>query len=172
MPSASTGTGPSSCELIRASASTSCSPTRRRSPRSTRPTSFDEAARRAQADTKLAALTRSEKGSVILGGGKSIAIPAAPVAKVVDTTGAGDLYAAGFLFGIASGRDLETAGRLGSLAAAEIISHIGARPEISLRELARERGLAVNRESRTHPMTDFAGDLTERCCCALRPGSW
>ena len=103
--------------------------------------SFDEAARRARADTRLAALTRSEKGSVILGEGKSIAIPAAPVAKVVDTTGAGDLYAAGFLYGVATGRDLETAGRLGSLAAAEIISHIGARPEVSLRELARAKGL-------------------------------
>jgi sugar/nucleoside kinase (ribokinase family) len=103
--------------------------------------SFDEAARRAQADTKLAALTRSEKGSVILSGGKSIAIPAARVSKVVDTTGAGDLYAAGFLYGIATGRDLETSGRLGSLAAAEIISHIGARPEVSLRELARAKGL-------------------------------
>jgi sugar/nucleoside kinase (ribokinase family) len=103
--------------------------------------SFDEAARRAAVDTKLAALTRSEKGSVILGGGKSIAVPAAPVAKVVDTTGAGDLYAAGFLFGLATGRDLETAGRLGSLAAAEIISHIGARPEVSLKKLASERGL-------------------------------
>ena len=102
--------------------------------------SFDEAARHAQADTKLAALTRSEKGSVILGEGKSIAIPAAPVAKVVDTTGAGDLYAAGFLYGVATGRDLETSGRLGSLAAAEIISHIGARPEVSLRELARAKG--------------------------------
>ena len=104
---------------------------------------FDEAARPAQADTKLAALTRSEKGSVILGGGKSIAMPAAPVAKVVDTTGAGDLYAAGFLYGVATGRDLETAGRLGSLAAAEIISHIGARPEVSLRELARAKGLVA-----------------------------
>jgi sugar/nucleoside kinase (ribokinase family) len=103
--------------------------------------SFDEAARRARADTKLAALTRSEKGSVILGEGKSIAIPAAPVAKVVDTTGAGDLYAAGFLYGVATGRDLETAGRLGSLAAAEIISHIGARPEVNLKELAQKRGL-------------------------------
>jgi len=103
--------------------------------------SFDEAARRASSDTKLAALTRSEKGSVILGGGKSFSVPAAPVAKVVDTTGAGDLYAAGFLYGVATGRDLETAGRLGSLAAAEIISHIGARPEMSLRELARAKGL-------------------------------
>ena len=70
-----------------------------------------------------------------------VAIPAAPVSKVVDTTGAGDLYAAGFLFGIATGRDLETAGRLGSLAAAEIISHIGARPEGKLQDLARKAGL-------------------------------
>ena len=62
------------------------------------------------------------------------------MAKVVDTTGAGDLYAAGFLFGVAAGKDLETAGRLGSLAAAEIISHIGARPEVKLAELARKQG--------------------------------
>jgi sugar/nucleoside kinase (ribokinase family) len=103
--------------------------------------SFDKAAELAQRDTKLAALTRSEKGSVILGGGKSIAIPAAPVAKVVDTTGAGDLFAAGFLFGVATGKDLETAGRLGSLAAAEIISHVGARPEVKLAELAKKQGL-------------------------------
>jgi sugar/nucleoside kinase (ribokinase family) len=105
--------------------------------------SFDAAARGAQADTKLAALTRSEKGSVVLGGGKSIAIPAEPIAKVVDTTGAGDLFAAGFLFGIATGRDLETAGRLGSLAAAEVISHVGARPEKRLEDLARAKGLLV-----------------------------
>ncbi len=104
---------------------------------------FEEAAQRVQADTKLAALTRSEMGSVILGGGRSIAIPAAPVAKVVDTTGAGDLYAAGFLYAMAVGGDLETAGRLGSLAAAEIISHIGARPELRLQELARANGLLI-----------------------------
>lgn len=103
--------------------------------------SFDDAARRAQADTRLAALTRSEKGSVILGDGEPIAVPAAPVTKVVDTTGAGDLYAAGFLFGIATGKDHETAGRLGSLAAAEIISHVGARPEVNLAGLARKAGL-------------------------------
>jgi len=103
--------------------------------------SFEEAARRAQADTRLAALTRSENGSVILSGGEAIEIPAAPLAKVVDTTGAGDLYASGFLLGVARGLDLETAGRLGSLAAAEIISHIGARPEVPLVELAREQGL-------------------------------
>jgi sugar/nucleoside kinase (ribokinase family) len=104
-------------------------------------TSFDTAAQRARADTRLAALTRSEKGSVILSQGKSITIPAAPVAEVVDTTGAGDLYAAGFLFGVARATDLETAGRLGSLAAAEVISHIGARPQVPLAELARKQGL-------------------------------
>ena len=119
---------------------TSCSPTRRRSPRSTR-TSFDEAAGHAEADTRLAALTRSEKGSVILSAGKAIEIPAAPVDKVVDTTGAGDLYAAGFLFGVARDMPLETAGRLGSLAAAEVISHVGARPQVALIELARKAGL-------------------------------
>jgi sugar/nucleoside kinase (ribokinase family) len=103
--------------------------------------SFEEAALRAQADTKLAALTRSEQGSVILSNGQAIEIPAAPVDKVVDTTGAGDLYAAGFLFGVARGLGLATAGKLGSLAAAEIISHIGARPQTPLAELARNQGL-------------------------------
>lgn len=102
---------------------------------------FDTAAKQAQTDTKLAALTRSEKGSVILSEGKAIAIPAAPIAEVVDTTGAGDLYAAGFLFGVATGKDIETAGRLGSMAAGEIISHLGARPEVKLADLARQRGL-------------------------------
>jgi sugar/nucleoside kinase (ribokinase family) len=86
-------------------------------------------------------LTRSAKGSVIFSEGKSVAVPASPIAKVVDTTGAGDLYAAGFLFGLTQGRDMETCGKLGGLAAAEIISHVGARPETSLAELARARGL-------------------------------
>jgi len=103
--------------------------------------SFEEAAGRAQGDTRLAALTRSEKGSLILGEGRAIAIAADAVASVADTTGAGDLYAAGFLFGLATGRDLETAGRLGSLAAAEVISHIGARPATKLADLARAKGL-------------------------------
>jgi sugar/nucleoside kinase (ribokinase family) len=101
---------------------------------------FEEAAKQAAAETRLAVLTRSEAGSVIVSEGRQIAIAAAPVAKVIDTTGAGDLYAAGFLYGVATGRSLEVAGQLGSLAAAEIISHIGARPEVSLRDLARARG--------------------------------
>ena len=104
-------------------------------------TNFDEAARRAAAGVELAVLTRSAKGSLILSGGKAHQIPVDPVAEVVDTTGAGDLYAAGFLYGLTSGRDLETAGRLGSLAAAEIISHVGARPETNLAALAKLRGL-------------------------------
>ena len=103
--------------------------------------SFDDAAKMAAADTQLAALTRSSAGSVIVSGRKTISIPVHPVAKVVDTTGAGDLYAAGFLYGIAHGKDLATAGRLGSLAAAEIIGHIGARPEQSLATLAQTEKL-------------------------------
>jgi sugar/nucleoside kinase (ribokinase family) len=103
--------------------------------------SFDEAARLAAADTTLAALTRSGKGSLILAEGRAITVPVHPVEQVVDTTGAGDLYAAGFLYGVARGLPLETAGALGSLAAAEVISHIGARPEKRLADLARARGL-------------------------------
>jgi sugar/nucleoside kinase (ribokinase family) len=104
-------------------------------------TNFDEAARRAAGDTRLSVLTRSAKGSLILADGTAHDIPVEPVAKVVDTTGAGDLYAAGFLYGFTSGCDLATAGRLGSLAAAEVISHVGARPQANLSELARTRGL-------------------------------
>jgi sugar/nucleoside kinase (ribokinase family) len=68
-------------------------------------------------------------------------VPAFPVEKVVDTTGAGDLYAAGFLHGLASGRELATCGALGSLAAAEVISHLGPRPEVSLAKLAADMGI-------------------------------
>ena len=68
-----------------------------------------------------------------------IAVPAAPIEKLVDATGAGDLFAAGFLFGLARGRDHKTAAQLGALAAAEVIQHIGARPEVSLKELAQAR---------------------------------
>lgn len=91
-------------------------------------------------DTRLAVLTRSEKGSVIVADGNPIQIAVEPVRKVVDTTGAGDLYAAGFLFGLAREFDLEAAGQLGSFAAAEIISQMGARPEVKLAHLARMRG--------------------------------
>jgi sugar/nucleoside kinase (ribokinase family) len=103
--------------------------------------SFAEAASQAGRDVALAALTRSEKGSVVIVQGEQFAIPAAPVARVVDTTGAGDLFAAGFLYGVATDRGPVAAGRLGSLAAAEVIGHIGARPEVSLADLARRHGL-------------------------------
>ena len=74
---------------------------------------------------------------MIVGGGGQHVIPADPVARVIDTTGAGDLYAAGVLYGITHGHDLATSGRLGSLGAAEVISHLGARPEVSLVDRAR-----------------------------------
>lgn len=103
---------------------------------------FEDAAQRATVDTELAALTRSEKGSVIISKGQRIEIPVQPIERLVDSTGAGDLYAAGFLYGLATGKDLATAGRLGSCAAAEIISHVGARPETQLSTLAK--GLALS----------------------------
>ncbi|MCB1507055.1 MAG: adenosine kinase [Hyphomicrobiaceae bacterium] len=102
---------------------------------------FEVAAANAAQDTRLAALTRSAKGSVILAEGLRLEIPVEPVETLVDTTGAGDLYAAGFLYGISAGLGLETAGRLGSLAAAEVISHMGARPNTPLESLARARQL-------------------------------
>lgn len=103
--------------------------------------SFDEAAQLARADSELAVLTRSAKGSLILSGEKAVSVAPEPVARVVDTTGAGDLYAAGFLYGYTSGKPLDVCGRLGSLAAAEIISHVGARPETALAKLAAARGV-------------------------------
>lgn len=102
---------------------------------------FDAAADRARHDTKLAVLTRSAKGSLILNKGQATKIAAERVATVVDTTGAGDLYAAGFLFGHAYAMPLETCGKLASLAAAEVISHTGARPVTPLDKLARDKGL-------------------------------
>ena len=83
----------------------------------------------------VTAVTRSEQGSVVVAGGDTLAVPAALVAHVVDTTGAGDLYAAGFLFGLARGMDLRRCAELGSLAAAEVISHLGARPQVPLSSL-------------------------------------
>ena len=89
----------------------------------------------------IAALTRSAKGCVIVKGEETHVIPAAPVEEVVDTTGAGDQFAAGFLFGLTQGKPLADCGRLGAMAAAEVISHYGARPEVSLKELAEKQGL-------------------------------
>ena len=99
---------------------------------------FDAAAEAARADVSLAVLTRSEQGSLVLRGAERVMVPAEPAA-VVDTTGAGDAYAAGFLAGLTAGRPLDQCGRLGSIAAAEIIGHYGARPLADLRALAAAR---------------------------------
>jgi sugar/nucleoside kinase (ribokinase family) len=104
-------------------------------------TDFDEACEQLLRRCELAAVTRSEKGSVILSKGETLHIPAEPVEKIVDTTGAGDQYAAGFMFGLSSGRSLADCGRLASLAAAEVISHYGPRPPVSLKDLAAAKGL-------------------------------
>lgn len=97
--------------------------------------SFDAAVEQAQRDTKVAAVTRGARGSVIVAGSDRVEIAAEPIAHVVDTTGAGDLYAAGVLLGLTRGESLAAAGRRGSVAAAEVISHYGARPERPLAEL-------------------------------------
>lgn len=96
---------------------------------------FDDAVRQVKADCQIAAVTRSEKGSVIVNGNDAIAVNAVAIDKVVDTTGAGDLYAAGFLFGLSRGKPLAECARIGHVAAAEIISHMGARPVAKLSTL-------------------------------------
>jgi sugar/nucleoside kinase (ribokinase family) len=102
---------------------------------------FDDACRQLLYRTPLTAVTRSERGSVILTRGETLHIAAEPVEKVVDTTGAGDQYAAGFMFGLSQGRSLHDCGQLASIAAAEVISHYGPRPQVSLKDLAAARGL-------------------------------
>jgi sugar/nucleoside kinase (ribokinase family) len=97
--------------------------------------SFDDAIKAVSDDCMLAAITRSEKGSAIISSHNVTEVPAEPVDHVVDTTGAGDLYAAGFLFGMARNKPLAECARIGHVAAAEIISHIGARPMVKLKAL-------------------------------------
>jgi sugar/nucleoside kinase (ribokinase family) len=104
---------------------------------------FDIALTQLRSDVKLGVVTRSEKGCVVATKDGVLAVPAFPIQKLVDTTGAGDLFAAGFLFGLVRNAGHENAGRLGALAAAEIIQHIGARPQTSLKELAVKNGLPV-----------------------------
>ena len=104
---------------------------------------FDAACNRLAAMVDVAAVTRGEHGSVIVRGDERVAVAAYPVDKVVDTTGAGDQYAAGFLLGLARGLPLADAGKLGSLAAAEVIAHWGPRPMVKLDALAKEHGLKL-----------------------------
>ncbi|HEY0281164.1 MAG TPA: adenosine kinase, partial [Rhizomicrobium sp.] len=103
--------------------------------------SFDEVQRQMGFWGGVAAVTRSEKGCVVVRGQEVHAVEAAPAPRVVDTTGAGDQFAAGFLYGLARGKNLRVCGQLGALAAGEIISHFGARPETSLEKLAARAAL-------------------------------
>ncbi len=104
---------------------------------------FDTALKQLRSDIRLGVVTRSEKGCVVASKDGVISVPAFPIGKMVDTTGAGDLFAAGFLFGMVRNAGFENAGRLGALAAAEVIQHIGARPQTSLKELSQQNGLPV-----------------------------
>ncbi|MGE0212932.1 MAG: adenosine kinase [Parvibaculaceae bacterium] len=103
--------------------------------------SFDQALAKVRSDCRLAVLTRSEKGCVVVDGEALHEVPAVPGVTVVDTTGAGDLFASGFLAGYARGAPLRRAAELGVLAAAEVISHLGARPQTRLDALVRKKGL-------------------------------
>lgn len=104
---------------------------------------FDDALQRVCGHCEIAALTRSAKGSVIVSGSEVHVVDAEPVEGVVDTTGAGDLFAAGFLFGLSRGVGLADAARIGGIAAAQVIVRYGARPEPGLPERIRERGIPV-----------------------------
>ncbi|VTZ21755.1 PfkB domain protein [Methylocella tundrae] len=103
---------------------------------------FGAAVAQLQKDNVLGVVTRSEQGCVIVKGAEILTAPAFPVETVVDTTGAGDLFAAGFLAGYTKERDLVSCAKLGALAAAEIIQHLGARPQTDLAQLAAQNGLA------------------------------
>jgi len=104
---------------------------------------FDSALNALRNDARLAVVTRSEKGCLVVSREETAAVPASPIDRLVDATGAGDLFAAGFLVGLSRGADNRTAARLGALAAAEVIQHLGARPETSLKDLARNNGFDV-----------------------------
>jgi len=97
---------------------------------------FDDAISAISDHVEIAAITRGDKGAVIIANGKKIEVAAQPVENVVDTTGAGDQFAAGFLYGLTEGKSLEECGKLGVIAAAEVISHIGPRPHVKLASLA------------------------------------
>jgi sugar/nucleoside kinase (ribokinase family) len=98
---------------------------------------FDEAVSAVRRDCHMAAVTVGAKGSLVVTRDDVIEVPAVPVDRVIDTTGAGDLYAAGFMYGLTHGRSLADCGRLGSVAAAEVISHVGPRPLVELRTLSK-----------------------------------
>ncbi len=100
---------------------------------------FDDALQHVRQDCRIAALTRSEKGAVVVAGDEVHVLDAEPVSAVVDTTGAGDQFAAGFLYGLTHGRDLATCARIGGIAASEVIAHVGPRPLVKLADLVAEK---------------------------------
>lgn len=102
---------------------------------------FDSAVAAIRNDAGLAVVTRSELGAIAVSREETVAAPAYPVDRLVDTTGAGDLFASGYLFGHTQGRERRDCLRLGALAAAEVISHVGPRPLVNLRQLATDNGL-------------------------------
>lgn len=101
---------------------------------------LDEALRRVAADVAIGVVTVGARGAYVVAGGETIHVPTAAT-KVVDATGAGDLFSAGFLAGLSQGKDLSTCASMGCVAAGEVIGHIGARPEADLKTLMAERGL-------------------------------
>jgi sugar/nucleoside kinase (ribokinase family) len=101
---------------------------------------FDTAVNALRNDVRLAVITRSEKGCLVVTREETDAVAASPIERLVDATGAGDLFAAGFLVGLSRGAEYRKAAQLGALAAAEVIQHLGARPETSLQALARDNG--------------------------------
>jgi len=102
---------------------------------------MDSAIAAIREDCNLSAITMGAEGSMVVTREKTGTIDAQPIDKLVDTTGAGDLYAAGFLFGLTDGRELGECAVLGSIAASEVIQHIGPRPQTSLKNLAQQMGL-------------------------------
>lgn len=102
---------------------------------------FDQIAGAAHERVEIAVVTRSEKGATLMKGGVSVHVDADPQGQVIDTTGAGDQFSAGVLYGLVNGLDLEQSGRLGALAAGEVLNHFGPRPAVSVRDLARAKGL-------------------------------
>ena len=102
---------------------------------------FETALRLVEKDCRLAVVTRSEEGALAIEGGTRVSVPAFPIGRLVDTTGAGDLFASGFLFGLARGMPHLASLKLGAMAASEVIQHVGARPEANLRVMAQENGL-------------------------------
>lgn len=102
---------------------------------------FNSAVKQLGKECKLATITRGEKGAIVVSGDQIIEVPIEPVSNIVDTTGAGDLYAAGFLYGYTRDLDLETCAKLGNFVAGKVIQQVGPRLQVSLSDLARDAGL-------------------------------